>query len=128
MDAILEARDLNLYYGQQHAVDNVSFSIAPGEIFGLLGPNGAGKTSTLSMIEGLRTPASGSVRINGHDIRENPAQAKMQMGVQLQSTSFQSDLTVRDIIDLYAGLYGLDLSVSSINERLQEIQLEDERK
>jgi ABC-2 type transport system ATP-binding protein len=127
MDTILEVRDLNLYYGDQHAVDNVSFSIAAGEIFGLLGPNGAGKTSTLSMIEGLRTPASGTVRVSGHDIRENPAQAKMQMGVQLQSTSFQSDLTVREIIDLYAGLYGLDLSRAEISERLQGIQLDDAR-
>ncbi|HWU24144.1 MAG TPA: ABC transporter ATP-binding protein [Candidatus Paceibacterota bacterium] len=126
-ETILDVRGVNIYYGTQHAVQDVSFSIAKGEIFGLLGPNGAGKTSTLSMIEGLRAPVSGTIYIAGHDIRENPANAKANMGVQLQSTSFQSDLTIREIIDLYAGLYGLSLSRQSIDERLREIQLDDAR-
>ena len=92
------------------AVDGVSLQITRGEIFGLLGPNGAGKTSTLSAIEGLIRPQSGTVLLDGIDIRRHPAQAKAKMGVQLQATSFQSQLTIRQIVRLYAGLYGIRLS------------------
>ena len=126
-DPILDVQDLNIYYGPHHAVDSVSFSIGEGEIFGLLGPNGAGKTSTLSAIEGLLMAQSGTVRIAGHDIRERPAEAKARMGVQLQSTSFQGDLTIREIVELYAGLYGISLTRDEIDERLRSIQLEDAR-
>jgi len=124
---ILDVQDIDIFYGPQHAVDQVSFSISRGEIFGLLGPNGAGKTSTLSAIEGLLTPDSGTVRIAGHDIRENPAHAKANMGVQLQSTSFHADLTVREIIRLYAGLYGVPTPPGMVEGLLKEIQLEDAR-
>jgi ABC-2 type transport system ATP-binding protein len=124
-ETILDVSNLNIYYGTQHAVDDVSFSIGRGEIFGLLGPNGAGKTSTLSSIEGLRTPQSGTILIAGHNLNENPMHAKARLGVQLQSTSFQGDLTVREIVALYASLYGLSLSREAITERLREIQLED---
>ena len=120
---ILEVNNLNIYYGTQHAVAGVSFSIHPGEIFGLLGPNGAGKTSTLSAIEGLLVPRSGTVRIAGHDIYENPAHAKANMGVQLQSTSFQSELTIYEIIALYAGLYGVTATRERVDNLLREIHL-----
>jgi len=125
---ILDVRDIDIWYGTQHAVDSVSFSIARGETFGLLGPNGAGKTSTLSAIEGLLQPQGGTVRIAGHDIHEDPAHAKANMGVQLQSTSFHSDLTVREIIALYAGLYGLPTPPGMVDGLLRDIQLEDARK
>ena len=69
-------------------------AITRGEIFGLLGPNGAGKTSTLSAIEGLIKPRSGAVLLDGIDIRQLPSQAKAKLGVQLQATSFQSQLTI----------------------------------
>ncbi len=127
-EPILDVQDIDIYYGAQHAVDAVSFSIARGEIFGLLGPNGAGKTSTLSVIEGLLKPQAGTVRIAGHDIRENPAHAKANMGVQLQSTSFQADLTVREIVALYAGLYGVATPPGFIDGLLRDVQLEDARK
>jgi len=106
----LQVEDLHVSYGPKRAVDGVSLEINEGEIFGLLGPNGAGKTSTLSAIEGLVRPDSGSIRIGEVDARENPTAAKARMGVQLQSTSFQSDLTIREIVRLYAGLYGVPLT------------------
>src|ERR1700678_1886918 len=90
--AILQVRDLSVAYGARKAVDDVSFQVIRGEIFGLLGPNGAGKTSTLSAIEGLIKPRSGTVLLDGIDIQRNPIQAKSKMGVQLQATSFQSAL------------------------------------
>jgi ABC-2 type transport system ATP-binding protein len=125
-DAILEIRDLTVAYGAKVAVSEVSFEIGRGEIFGLLGPNGAGKTSTLSAIEGLVKPRGGTVQLDGIDVRRFPAQAKSRMGVQLQATSFQAELTIKQIVQLYAGLYGVRLSNGEIAERLKGIGLEAE--
>ena len=122
----LRVEELHVSYGPKRAVDGVSLDITEGEIFGLLGPNGAGKTSTLSAIEGLVRPDSGSIRIGEVDARVSPAAAKARMGVQLQSTSFQSDLTIREIVRLYAGLYGVPLSRSEIDDLLDDIHLAEE--
>jgi len=124
-DLILEVKGLNIYYGHFHAVQNVSFSVMQGEIFGLLGPNGAGKTSTLSAIEGLLKPQSGSVTVAGFDTLEKPLHAKSAIGVQLQATSFQPELTVGEILQLYAGIYGVALSKDRLSSVMREIKLED---
>ncbi len=120
---LLEVRQLTVAYGSKVAVDGVSFAIGRREIFGLLGPNGAGKTTTLSAIEGLRKPRSGDVLLDGVDIVRHPAVAKAQMGVQLQSTGFQSELTVRQVARLYAGLYGVALSDQALDQALGDIGL-----
>jgi ABC-2 type transport system ATP-binding protein len=120
---LLEVRQLTVAYGSKVAVDGVSFEIRRSEIFGLLGPNGAGKTTTLSAIEGLRRPRSGAVLLNGVDIVRQPAVAKAQMGVQLQSTGFQSELTVRQVARLYAGLYGVTTSDLDLDRALTDIGL-----
>src|SRR4029450_10178763 len=99
-DHILQVHGLNIYYGNFHAVRNVSFEVLPGEIFGLLGPNGAGKTSTLSAVEGLLKPRSGSVIVAGYDTNKKPLHARATIGVQLQATSFQPELTVSEILQL----------------------------
>jgi ABC-2 type transport system ATP-binding protein len=125
-DAILEIEGLTVAYGAKVAVSEVSFQIRRGEIFGLLGPNGAGKTSTLSAIEGLVNPRSGTVLLDGLDVRRHPAQTKSRMGVQLQATSFQSELTIRQIIRLYGGLYGVRLSADEIERRLRDVGLHEE--
>jgi ABC-2 type transport system ATP-binding protein len=123
---ILDVRDLSVAYGSKKAVHGVSLQITRGEIFGLLGPNGAGKTSTLSAIERLIKPTSGTVLLDGIDIRHDPGQAKAKMGVQLQATSFQSELTIKQIVRLYAGLYGIKLSDRDVTDRLESIGLEGE--
>jgi ABC-2 type transport system ATP-binding protein len=122
----LQIRGLHVRYGPKHAVDDVSLEIREGEIFGLLGPNGAGKTSTLSAVEGLIRAAGGTIRVGEVDARANPVLAKSQMGVQLQATSFQSVLTIGEIVKLYAGLYGLSLSRSEISELLKDMYLDEE--
>jgi ABC-2 type transport system ATP-binding protein len=122
----LRVEDLRVSYGSKRAVDGVSLDINEGEIFGLLGPNGAGKTSTLSAIEGLLRPDSGSIRIGEVDARANPTAAKARLGVQLQSTSFQADLTVREIVRLYAGLYGVPLTRAGIDDLLANVHLGEE--
>jgi ABC-2 type transport system ATP-binding protein len=123
---ILQVSDLTVAYGPKTAVDSISFEIRRGEIFGLLGPNGAGKTSTLSAIEGLVKPHSGTILLDSIDSVRYPTQARAQMGVQLQATSFQSELTITQIVRLYAGLYGVQLSEQQIAGGLRGIGLEDE--
>lgn len=123
---ILEVNCLNIWYGEQHAVNNLSFEIKSAEIFGLLGPNGAGKTSTLSAIEGLLTPKSGTINIAGYDVKTHILEAKNNIGIQLQTTSFQSELTIEEIIRLYGGLHGIKLSALAIQDILGSIYLEKE--
>lgn len=89
------------------AVDGVSFSIAPGEVFSLLGPNGAGKTTTISMICGLLSPTAGDAVIGGHSIRRQPAQAKGLMGVVPQEVAVYGDLSARENLSFFGHMYGL---------------------
>lgn len=122
---VLQVENLDVRYGNFQAVSQVSFEVQPGEIFGLLGPNGAGKTSTLSAIEGLLIPSGGTIRVAGYDNRRQPLYARASMGVQLQSTSFQSELTISEIIRLYAGIHGVALSKERLAQILDDIKLGD---
>ncbi len=122
--AILVVNQLYIAYADKIAVDKISFIVKPGEIFGLLGPNGAGKTSSLSAIEGLLKPQGGDVRVAGFDIFKRPLEARANLGIQLQSTSFQQDLKVPEILNLYAGLYGVEMDQTKIFQILHEIKLE----
>lgn len=121
---ILNIQGLNVSYDAFKAVVDVSFDVKAGEIFGLLGPNGAGKTSTLSAVEGLLKPQSGVIHISGFDANKEPLHARANLGVQLQATSFQPELKVGEIIKLYAGIYGVQLTKEKLNTILQEIKLE----
>jgi len=124
---ILDVENLNIYYGNFQAVKDVSFHVKAGEIFGLLGPNGAGKTSTLSAIEGLLKPQSGNIVVAGYNAKENPLYAKASMGVQLQSTNFQPELTVEEIIELFAGIYGVNLTKEKLDKLISENNLQESR-
>ena len=124
-DSILKVNGLSVSYGTFTAVKDVSFDVRSGEIFGLLGPNGAGKTSTLSAIEGLVKFQSGSIEVDGYDAKAKPLHARAAMGVQLQSTSFQPELNVPEILKLYAGIYGVPLTNEKVDAILREIKLED---
>jgi ABC-2 type transport system ATP-binding protein len=92
-------------YGATRAVDGLSFTVAPGEVFALLGPNGAGKTTTLEILEGYRTPDSGVVRVLGRDPRRDARRLKMRTGVMLQQDGLQPGLTAREILHLYASFF-----------------------
>ena len=124
---ILDVDGLNIYYGNLQAVKDVSFHVKPGEIFGLLGPNGAGKTSTLSAIEGLLKPHSGNIAVAGYNIQQKPLHAKAAMGVQLQSTNFQPELTVAEILQLFAGIYGVDLTKEKLEKLIADNNLQESR-
>ncbi len=106
----VEVRDLVKVYprpggGTLRAVDGISFEVGRGEFFGLLGPNGAGKTTTLEIIEGIRRPTAGEVRILGVDPRRELDRVKRLIGVQLQATSFFSLLTLEELLDLFGSFY-----------------------
>lgn len=124
--AVLAVEGIVVKYGTRTAVDGVGFEIARGEILGLLGPNGAGKTSTLSVIEGLRKPQAGSVSIDGIDALQRPVEARARLGVQLQSSGFQPELSIEQILRLYAGLYGVRMTRRESLDALYDIGLERE--
>ena len=120
---ILQVEGLDIFYGDFQAVRKVSFEVLPGEIFGLLGPNGAGKTSTLSTVECLIKPHAGAISVAGYDTRKQPLYARACMGVQLQATSFQPELTVGEILQLYGGIYGVSLDRARLQAILMDIKL-----
>ncbi|MBD5785475.1 ABC transporter ATP-binding protein [Cellulosimicrobium terreum] len=101
----LDVRHLHKRYGTHVAVDDVSFTVDEGEIFGIIGPNGAGKTTTVESIAGLRTPDSGSVSVLGLDPAADRAQVREHLGVQLQESSFPDAITVAEALELYRSFY-----------------------
>jgi ABC-2 type transport system ATP-binding protein len=104
---MIRARNLVKTYGEHRAVDDISFDVAEGEIFAFLGPNGAGKTTTIKMLTGLLAPTSGEGRVAGFDVRTARGPIQQRIGYMSQRFSLYTDLTVRENIDLFAGLYGV---------------------
>jgi ABC-2 type transport system ATP-binding protein len=100
-------RGLTKRFGDFTAVDRVSFEVGSGEIFGFLGPNGAGKTTTIKMLTGLLAPSEGEGHIAGLDVHRERAAIKSRIGYMSQKFSLYADLTVRENIELFAGLYGV---------------------
>jgi ABC-2 type transport system ATP-binding protein len=103
----VEVHELSKRFGDFVAVDRVSFTVAPGEVFGFLGPNGAGKTTTIKMLNGLLAPSSGSGRVAGFDIATQRTSIKSAIGYMSQLFSLYGDLTVDENIGFFAGLYGV---------------------
>ena len=104
---IVSVKNLIKAFGDFHAVDGISFDVYPGEIFGFLGANGAGKTTAMKMLIGLWKPTSGSASIAGHDIYKETEKIKRKIGYMSQKFSLYLDLTVKENIELYGGIYGL---------------------
>src|ERR1019366_3428508 len=92
MPAVIEVRNLHKSYGETVAVDDVSFTVHEGEIFGVLGPNGAGKTTTVECVEGLRKPDGGGISVLGLDPQRDRAELTQQLGVQLQDSELPERL------------------------------------
>jgi ABC-2 type transport system ATP-binding protein len=105
MSAVIEVRDLHKNYGGTVAVDDISFTVHRGEIFGILGPNGAGKTTTVECIEGLREPDRGIISVLGlHPLRDH-AELTQRLGVQLQEGRLPDQLKVAEALELYSSFY-----------------------
>jgi ABC-2 type transport system ATP-binding protein len=121
---LIEVRDLHKNYGSVQALRGISFAVAQGEVFGLLGPNGAGKTTTVEILEGMRTPDSGAVRVAGVDPRDDPTQFKQKVGGALQSTALPDKLRVEEALKLFGSFFRRHLSPG---ELLHRFQLEEKR-
>jgi ABC-2 type transport system ATP-binding protein len=105
MTAVIDVQHLHKRYGDTVAVDDISFTVEEGEIFGILGPNGAGKTTTVECIEGLRTPEDGTVSVLGLDPRRDRAELTQLLGVQLQNSQLPGKLRVAEALRLYSAFY-----------------------
>ena len=105
---VIEVEHLAKAFGSFHAVDDISFTVKKGEIFGFLGANGAGKTTAMHMLTGLNQPTSGTGRVVGFDIRTEYEQIKRHIGYMSQKFSLYDDLTVAENISLFAGIYGMN--------------------
>ena len=105
MTAVIEVHGLHKEYGDTVAVDDVSFSVSEGEIFGILGPNGAGKTTTVECVEGLRKPDRGEIGVLGLDPVRDHAELTQVLGAQLQESQLPARLRVAEALDLYSSFY-----------------------
>ena len=103
----IEVHDLTRRFGAFVAVDGITFNVRAGEVFGFLGANGAGKTTAIRMLTGLLAPTSGRATIAGHDVAREGERVKRDIGYMSQRFSLYEDLTVRENITLYGGIYGL---------------------
>lgn len=106
-DNVIDVRHLVKAFGTFHAVDDISFSVRKGEIFGFLGANGAGKTTAMHILTGLSQPTSGEGQVAGFDIRTQPEDIKRHIGYMSQRFALYGELTVRENIRLFAGIYGM---------------------
>jgi ABC-2 type transport system ATP-binding protein len=104
---VIDARELTRRFGTFVAVDRISFDVAAGEVFGFIGANGAGKTTAIRMLIGLLQPSAGSARVAGFDVATQAEQVKRSIGYMSQRFSLYEDLTPRENIRLYGGIYGL---------------------
>jgi ABC-2 type transport system ATP-binding protein len=103
----IRVRDLTRRFGGFTAVRGISFDVARGEVFGFLGANGAGKTTAIKMLTGLLLPTSGEARVAGYDVYRETESIRRHIGYMSQRFSLYEDLTVRENIELYGGIYGL---------------------
>jgi ABC-2 type transport system ATP-binding protein len=127
---VITAKDLTKKFGAFTAVDRISFEVQKGEIFGFLGANGAGKTTAMRMLCGLSLPTSGKATVAGYDVYTENELIKKRIGYMSQKFSLYEDLTIRENIRFYAGIYGL--SDDQIREKtallIQELHMEGEEK
>ncbi|MEV6150343.1 ABC transporter ATP-binding protein [Nonomuraea sp. NPDC052129] len=115
---VIEVRNLHKRYPNHVAVDDVSFEVSDGEIFGILGPNGAGKTTTVECVAGLRTPDRGTVRVTGIDPHQDRDALRRVLGAQLQSAALPDKIKVWEALDLYASFYPDPADWSELIERV----------
>src|SRR4051812_43676785 len=107
---MIEVNDLRKAFGDVEAVRGVSFSVAPGEVFGFLGPNGAGKTTTINMLCTLMKPSSGRATVAGHDVARERDDVRRHIGLVFQDPTLDGHLTAEQNLRLHAELYGVPLA------------------
>src|ERR1700755_577938 len=123
----IDVKDLKKSFGEIEAVRGVSFSVAPGEVFGFLGPNGAGKSTTINMLCTLLKPTSGSARVGGHDVATERDDVRRHIGLVFQDQTLDGSLTAEQNLRLHAELYGIDPKVvpARMEQMLRMVDLFD---
>lgn len=119
MNSMIEIRGLVKHFGPLKAVDGVSFDVAQGEVLGFLGPNGAGKSTTMKMVTGFLTPTAGSVRVDGHDVAEDPVAAKSAIGYLPEGAPAYPDMTPIAFLRFIGEIRGL--SGAALEGRIAEV-------
>ncbi|ANX14134.1 ABC transporter ATP-binding protein [Fictibacillus arsenicus] len=122
MEEVISVKDLCKLYGTKKAVNNLSFSVKKGEIFGIIGPNGAGKTTTIEIMEGLRKKNSGEVSVLGLNPEKDGKELNSRIGVQFQATSIQKKMKVKEALSLFSAIYN---KKSSSDHMLKLLGLEE---
>ena len=118
MEPVVQVENLVKRFGSFTAVDGVTFSVEPGEVFGILGPNGAGKTTTLEIIESLQKPTEGRVSVLGLDVQSDAAKVKTRIGVQLQASAYYDYLNLKEILALLGSFYPSKASPESLLDQV----------
>jgi len=124
METIVQVEGLRKVYGATVAVEDISFEVKEGEIFGMVGPNGAGKTTTIECLEGLRKPDAGTIRVLGVDPQSEGQRLCLRVGMQLQQSNLPERMRVWEALDLYASFYP---KATDWNELLSQLGLEEKR-
>lgn len=129
MENIVEIRNLVRKFGDFAAVDNISLSVRPGEIFAFLGPNGAGKTTTIKMLTTLLKPTSGTINLNGFDVLGDPQNARRSFGIVFQDQSLDDELTSKENMEIHCVLYKVPKGEreKKTEELLKMVELWDRR-
>jgi ABC-2 type transport system ATP-binding protein len=118
MSNVIEVKNLRKSYGKTVAVNDVSFEVREGEIFGIVGPNGAGKTTTIECIEGLRRPDQGTIRVLGVDSQTDSHTLRINTGMQLQQSSLPDHMKVWEALDLYSSFYPNPVNYNGLIDQL----------
>jgi ABC-2 type transport system ATP-binding protein len=128
-DLVIQTENLTRKFGDFTAVDNISFEVKKGEVFGFLGANGAGKTTAIRILTGLLTPTSGTASVSGNDVYTQAEAIKKNIGYMSQKFSLYDDLTSEENIQFYGGIYGIPNKEleSTIDEVIESVGLEDVR-
>lgn len=128
-DVIVYTKNLTKKFDDFTAVDNISFEVKKGEIFGFLGPNGAGKTTTIRMLCGLLVPSEGEIFVSGFNVAKQPEEVKKRTGYMSQKFSLYNYLTVRENMEFYAGIYNIEKKQDGkkITEIFEKVEIEDEK-
>ncbi len=124
----IEVKNLTKVYGAQHAIDNITFSIKSGEIVGFLGPNGAGKSTTMKILTCFIPPTSGSAKIAGIDVSENPFFVKQKVGYLPEHNPLYLDMYVKEYLNFIAGIHKLSARKNRVQEMIETVGLQLEQK
>ncbi|MDD3874934.1 MAG: ATP-binding cassette domain-containing protein, partial [Methanosarcina sp.] len=128
-DNIIEVTELEYFFGEVKAVDNISFAVKKGEIFSFLGPNGAGKSTVINILTTLLPVQKGSVKIAGYDLEKEPEMVRESIGIVFQELTLDRDMTVKEILEYHGRLYSMPKATRQerIGELLGLVELEGKR-